>query len=50
MVEPHVEEDEKPEKGDLTTLADRKKKRKLEQLAEDQTRTKVDTYRSNTNR
>lgn len=50
MVEPHIEEDEKPGKGLLGTLADKRKKKALEELAEEQSKTKVDTWKSNTNR
>lgn len=49
MVEPHIEEDQKRGKGILRTLGDKRKKA-LEELAEDQSRTKVDTLKSNTNR
>ena len=50
MVEPHDEEDQDPKRGRLTALIDRKKKRDLEELAEEQTRSKVNTWKSNTNR
>lgn len=49
MVEPHDEEQD-PKKGMLAALIDRKKKKDLEELAEEQTKSKVNTWKSNTNR
>ena len=51
MTAGHTDENEEGRgKDDLRALADKKKKKKLQQLAEDQSRTKVDTWKSTTNR
>ena len=49
MIEPHDDE-ENSKQSMLSALIDRKKKRDLEELAEEQTKSKVNTWKSNTNR